>query len=392
MKKSLLFGLVALLVAGAVAFFFYKKEDAPAAPVAKGKKGFDPNRATPVQAEAARAQDVNVYVNGLGTVTPLRTVTVRSRVDGELLKVHFTEGQMVKEGQLLAEIDPRPFQVQLMQAEGQMAKDQALLANAKIDLERYETLFRQDSIAKQQVDTQAALVRQYEGSVKANQSAIQSARLQLTYSKVTAPISGRLGLRQVDEGNVVRAGDANGLVVITQLQPVSVIFSIPQDQLPLVLKKNKLPVEAWDRENRVQLATGQLVTVDNQIDPQTGTVKVKAQFPNQDSRLFPNQFVNARMLVETRRGVVTVPAAALQRGVQGVFVYVVKEDSTVTVRPVRPGPVEGARVAVESGVAEGERIAVDGLDRLREGARVEIAAQRTNNQETKKASRNKGGG
>lgn len=398
MKKSLLFGLLALLVAGAAAFFFYKKEDAPAAPVAKGKKGFDPNRATPVLAEAARAQDVNVYVNGLGTVTPLRTVTVRSRVDGELLKVHFTEGQMVKEGQLLAEIDPRPFQVQLMQAEGQMAKDQALLANAKIDLERYETLFKQDSIAKQQVDTQAALVRQYEGSIKANQSAIQSARLQLTYSRVTAPISGRLGLRQVDEGNVVRAGDANGLVVITQLQPVSVIFSIPQDQLFYLLshiKNNKkMPVEAWDRENRTRLATGQLVTVDNQIDPQTGTVKVKAQFPNDDSRLFPNQFVNARMLVETRRGVVTIPAAALQRGVQGMFVYVVKEDSTVTVRPVRPGPVEGARVAVDSGLAEGERVAVDGLDRLREGARVEVIAQRNNNPpDTQKASRQgKGGG
>jgi multidrug efflux system membrane fusion protein len=393
MKKSLLFGLLALLVAGAAAFFFYKKDDAPAAPVAKGKKGFDPNRATPVLAEAARAQDVNVYVNGLGTVTPLRTVTVRSRVDGELLKVHFTEGQMVKEGQLLAEIDPRPFQVQLMQAEGQMAKDQALLANAKIDLERYETLFKQDSIARQQVDTQAALVRQYEGSIKANQSAIQSAKLQLTYSRVTAPISGRLGLRQVDEGNVVRSGDANGIVVITQLQPVSVVFSIPQDQLPLVLKKQKLPVEAWDRENRNRLATGQLVTVDNQIDPQTGTVKVKAQFPNEDSRLFPNQFVNARMLVETRKGVVTIPAAALQRGVQGMFVYVVKDDSTVTVRPVRPGAVEGARVAVESGVAEGERVAVDGLDRLREGARVEVVAQRSTTPDTQKASRQgKGGG
>ena len=232
-------------------------------------------------------------------------------------------------------------------------------------------------------------------SIKANQSAIQSARLQLTYSRVTAPISGRLGLRQVDEGNVVRSGDANGLVVITQLQPVSVIFSIPQDQLFYLLnhikdKNKKMPVEAWDRENRVRLATGQLVTVDNQIDPQTGTVKVKAQFPNEDSRLFPNQFVNARMLVETRRGVVTVPAAALQRGVQGMFVYVVKEDSTVTVRPVRPGAVEGARVAVESGVAEGERVAVDGMDRLREGAKVEVASQKRTFPE--KAARTKGGG
>jgi multidrug efflux system membrane fusion protein len=347
-----------------------------------------------VVAEAARAQDVSVYVNGLGTVTPLRTVTVRSRVEGELLKVHFTEGQMVKEGDLLAEVDPRPFRVQLMQAEGQMAKDQALLANARTDLERYETLFRQDSIARQQVDTQAALVRQYEGAIKANQSAIESAKLQLSYSRITAPISGRLGLRQVDAGNIVRAGDANGLVVITQLRPISVVFSIPQDQLHTVLAKKDLPVEAWDRENRQRLATGRLITVDNQIDPQTGTVKVKAEFANADGRLFPNQFVNARMLVETRKGVVTVPAAALQRGVQGMFVYVVKDDSTVTVRPVSPGPAENGRVAIENGVAEGERVAVDGLDRLREGARVEAASARPSysSGEAKKAGKKKGGG
>jgi multidrug efflux system membrane fusion protein len=389
MKKTLLFGVLALLVAGAAWFlWFQKKDDAAAPPVAKGKK--DARTAAPVVVEPARAGDINVYVNGLGTVTPLRTATVRPRVDGELIKVHFTEGQLVREGQLLAEIDPRPFEVQLMQAEGQMAKDQALLANAKIDLERYQTLFKQDSIAKQQVDTQAALVRQYEGSIKANQSAIQSARLQLTYSRVTAPISGRLGLRQVDEGNVVRSGDANGLVVITQLQPVSVIFSIPQDQLPLVLKKQKLPVEAWDRENRNRLATGQLVTVDNQIDPQTGTVKVKAQFTNDDGRLFPNQFVNARMLVETRKGAVTVPAAALLRGAQGMFVYVVKDDSTVAMRPVRVGPADGGRVSIEAGVAEGERVAVDGMDRLREGAKVEVASQKRTFPE--KAARNKGGG
>jgi multidrug efflux system membrane fusion protein len=392
MKKILLAVVLAALLAGG-GYYLYHREKPVETPVAKGKKGFDPNRATPVQAEAARASDINVYVNGLGTVTPLRTVTVRSRVDGELVKLHFTEGQMVKEGDLLAEIDPRPFQVQLMQAEGQMAKDQALLANAKIDLERYETLFKQDSIARQQVDTQAALVRQYEGSIKANQSAIESARLQLAYAKVKAPISGRLGLRQVDQGNVVRAGDANGLVVITQLQPVSIIFSIPQDHLPLVLKKQKLPVEAWDRDNRKRLATGQLVTVDNQIDPTTGTVKVKAQFANEDGSLFPNQFVNARMLVETRRGVVTIPAAALQRGVQGEFVYVVKDDSTVSVRPVRPGPTEGGRIAVEDGIAEGERVATDGLDRLREGARVETVGQRPGLAgDAKKGNRKKGGG
>ncbi|HYD57443.1 MAG TPA: MdtA/MuxA family multidrug efflux RND transporter periplasmic adaptor subunit [Burkholderiales bacterium] len=391
MKRPLLFGVLALLVAGVVAFFYFKKDAAPQPPVVKARKGFDPNRATPVAVAAATTSDVNVYVNGLGTVTPLRTVTVRSRVEGELLKIHFKEGEFVKEGQLLAEIDPRPFQVQLMQAEGQMAKDQALLANAKTDLERYETLFKQDSIARQQVDTQAALVRQYEGSIKANQSAIESAKLQLSYSRVTAPISGRLGLRQVDQGNVVRGSDPNGIVVITQVQPVAVVFSIPQDQLPLVLKKQDLPVEAWDRENRNRIATGRLITVDNQIDPQTGTVKVKAQFPNDDLRLFPNQFVNARMLVDTRKGAVTIPSAALQRGVQGLFVYVVREDSTVTVRPVKPGPDDGGRIAIESGVAAGERVAVDGLDRLREGARVEVASRQAPNAEAKKVGKKKGG-
>jgi len=390
-KRPLLFGVLALLVAGVVAFFYFKKDAAPQPPVVKARKGFDPNRATPVAVAAATTSDVNVYVNGLGTVTPLRTVTVRSRVEGELLKIHFKEGEFVKEGQLLAEIDPRPFQVQLMQAEGQMAKDQALLANAKTDLERYETLFKQDSIARQQVDTQAALVRQYEGSIKANQSAIESAKLQLSYSRVTAPISGRLGLRQVDQGNVVRGSDPNGIVVITQVQPVAVVFSIPQDQLPLVLKKQDLPVEAWDRENRNRIATGRLITVDNQIDPQTGTVKVKAQFPNDDLRLFPNQFVNARMLVDTRKGAVTIPSAALQRGVQGLFVYVVREDSTVTVRPVKPGPDDGGRIAIESGVAAGERVAVDGLDRLREGARVEVASRQAPNAEAKKVGKKKGG-
>jgi multidrug efflux system membrane fusion protein len=330
-----------------------------------------------VVSDVATKRDINIFLNGLGTVTPLRTVTVRSRVDGELIKLHFTEGQVVKEGDVLAEIDARPFQVMLMQAEGQMARDQALLANARIDLERYQTLFKQDSIAKQQVDTQAALVRQYEGAVRTDQSQIDSAKLQLTYSRVTAPISGRLGLRQVDQGNVVRAGDANGLVVITQLQPVAVIFTIPQDNLQLVLKRiretEKLPVEAWDRENRTKLAAGTLITVDNQIDPTTGTVKLKAEFPNTDGSLFSNQFVNVRMLVETRKDMTAVPAAAVQRGAQGLFVYVVKDDSTVTVRPVKVGPTEGAFMAIEGGVQPGERVVVDGVDRLREGAKIETA-------------------
>jgi multidrug efflux system membrane fusion protein len=408
MKKPLLIGVVLVVLAGAAGAYFYfaprndgaSQGTTTAAPPAKTKGkggGSDPNRPTPVVAEPARIGDINIFLNGLGTITPLRTVTVRSRVEGELQQVAFTEGQLVKAGDLLAQIDPRPFQVQLMQAEGQMAKDAALLANARIDLERYKTLFEQDSIAKQQVDTQAALVRQYEGMVQTDRSQIDNARLQLTYARVTAPISGRLGLRQVDPGNVVRAGDANGIVVITQVQPVAVVFPIPQDNLPQVLNKSrekeKLPVEAWDRENRQKLATGTLITVDNQIDPTTGTVKLKAQFGNENGALFPNQFVNVRMLVDVRRGVTTVPTAALQRGSQGMFVYVVKEDSTVTVRPIKAGPTEGDRVAVEAGVQPGERVVVDGLDRLREGAKVELAQRpdfNLNTEESKKGRSKKG--
>jgi len=399
MKKPLLIGVVFVVLAGAALAYFYfaprndgaSQGTTTAAPPArtKGKGGSDPNRATPVVAEPARVGDINIFLNGLGTITPLRTVTVRSRVDGELQQVAFTEGQLVKAGDLLAQVDPRPFQVQLMQAEGQMAKDQALLANARIDFERYKTLFEQDSIAKQQVDTQAALVRQYEGMVQTDRSQIDNARLQLTYARVTAPVTGRLGLRQVDPGNVVRASDANGIVVITQVQPIAVVFPIPQDNLPQVLNKSrekeKLPVEAWDRENRQKLATGTLITVDNQIDPATGTVKLKAQFGNENGTLFPNQFVNVRMLVDVRRGVTTVPGAALQRGTQGMFVYVVKEDNTVTVRPVKPGPAEGERTAIEAGVQPGERVVVDGLDRLREGARVELAQQPDSNSSTEES-------
>jgi multidrug efflux system membrane fusion protein len=409
MKKPLLLSLLLVLAAGAAAGYFYFKPgddgasqgttSAAPAPKAKGKAGaFDPNRATPVTVDVARASDINIFLNGLGTITPLRTVTVRSRVDGELLKIAFTEGQTVKEGDLLAEIDPRPFQVQLAQAEGQMARDQALLANARIDLERYQTLFKQDSIAKQQVDTQAALVRQYEGAVQTDKSQIDNARLQLTYAKVTAPIPGRLGLRQVDQGNVVRAGDANGIVVITQVQPVSVVFTIPQDNLPAVIRRMKedakVPVEAWDRENRNKLASGTLITVDNQIDPATGTVKLKAQFANEDSSLFPNQFVNVRMLVETRKGQTVVPLAAVQRGAQGMFVYVAKDDGTVTVRPVKVGPTEGPITAIESGVQPGERVVVDGVDRLREGAKIEMAQRPVLEKKeaaTKREQRKKGG-
>jgi len=365
---------VLVLAAGGVTVFLLQPSDAQQRPA--NRRGFDPTRPTQVVAAAARTGDINIYLNGLGTVTPLKTVTVRSRVDGELMKVLFKEGQAVKEGDLLAEIDPRPYQAQLAQYEGQMARDQALLANARIDLDRYRALYAQDSIAKQQVDTQDALVRQYEGTVKFDQGQIDNARLQLTYSRITAPISGRLGLRLVDAGNIVRAGDANGLVVITQLQPVTVIFTIPQDNLPSLMPRlrsgEKLPVEAYDREQKKKLAAGTLLTVDNQIDPATGTIKLKAQFPNADGSLFPNQFVNARMLLDTRRGATLVPNAAVVRGGQGTFVYVIKEDRTVELRKVSVGMAEGDSVSVESGLAPGELVVVEGSDRLRDGAKVEI--------------------
>lgn len=378
---------VIAIAAGGYYYFFYKApagdaESAGGSKAAAGKgkgRGKGGDRPTPVVAAAAKTGDVDVFIAGLGTVTPVATVVVKSRIDGQLMRVLFKEGQIVRAGELLAEIDARPYQVQLATAEGQMARDQALLKNAMIDAERYRVLLKQDSIAKQQVDTQEALVRQYEATVKIDQAGIDTAKLQLVYTRITAPVSGRLGLRQVDPGNMVRSGDTNGIVVITQLQPITVVFPIPEDSLPPVMAKvraaAKMPVDAYDRADKVKLAAGMLLTADNQIDPATGTVKLKAIFANFDNALFPSQFANVRMLLDVKRGVTLVPSAAIQRGTPGTFVYVINEGNTASVRKVVLGPAQGEFTSVESGLAPGETVVVDGADKLREGARVDVTAR-----------------
>jgi membrane fusion protein, multidrug efflux system len=368
-------GLVVLAAAGLLLYLLiarsHRAQEAAASTSAATKQPV-----VPVAAIAARQGDLKQYISAIGSVTPYNTVTVKSRVDGQLEKVNFTEGQIVKAGDLLAQIDPRPFQVQLAQAEGTAAKDRASLVNAKTLLARDQALFDQQIIAAQDLDNQKASVGQFEGSLSADQGVVANAQLQLTYSKITSPITGRVGLRLVDAGNMVHAADPQGLAVITQLQPIAVVFSIPEDDLPRLqaaLKANgQLPVEAYDRDLKHKLASGTTLTTDNEIDQTTGTIKLKAAFPNDDNALFPNQFVNAKLLVNTIQNAILIPAAALQRSQQGNFVYVVKPDHTVEMRMVKIGATQGDLVAIDSNLKPGELVAVDGLDKLQQGSHVNV--------------------
>jgi membrane fusion protein, multidrug efflux system len=318
--------------------------------------------------------DIRVIVNALGTVTPIATVTVQTQIDGQLQVVGFTEGRMVKQGDFLAQIDPRPYQLQQAQYEGQLARDQGLLAQAQVDLTRYQKLAEQNSIARQQYEDQVYIVQQDQGTVKLDQAQVDQQKLNVLYCHIVSPVTGRIGLRLVDPGNYIQTSNSTGIAVVTQLQPITVIFPIPEDDLPDIMPQlsagTTLEVFAYDRANVKLLATGRVAALDSQIDTTTGTVKVRAVFDNADNALFPNQFVNAQLLVKTLSNVVTVPTAAIQRGAPGTYVYVVNADNTVSVRPTKIGPSDGPMAAVNSGLAVGEQVVVDGTDRLRDGARV----------------------
>lgn len=379
-RRWLLSLLVLLLIAG-LCWVFWPSSPATKAPGAGkpggGRPGFGAfGGPVPVRVAPATVGDFPLYYKALGTVTATNTVNVRSRVGGELVKINFKEGQRVKAGDLLAEIDPRSYQIALQQAEGTLAQNQAQLKNAQIDLERYKGLFAEDSIAKQTLDTQAALVAQYQGTIKTNQAAVGDARLNLDFTRIRAPISGRLGLRQLDVGNLVAANDTTALVVITQTQPITVVFTLPETELSTVLSRYRsgaqLLVQAWDRGDTQQLSVGVLSSLDNQIDTTTGTLKFKAGFENQDEMLFPNQFVNVRLLADTLKDVVLAPSAAMQFGTNGTFAYVMDGDNKVTIRSLKLGASDGDLTVVKEGLAKGERVVLEGTDRLRDGSEVEV--------------------
>jgi membrane fusion protein, multidrug efflux system len=340
------------------------------------------DQAVAVSTATVSMGDIQIRIPALGTITPLATVTVRTQISGQLQKIGFKEGQLVKQGEFLAQIDPRPYEATLAQAQGMLRKDQSLLADARLDLKRFEELIKEDSVAQQQLDTQRALVEQYEGTIEADQAQIKTAQINLAYCHITSPVTGRIGLRQVDEGNYVTPGDTNGIAVVTQLQPITAIFAIPEDNVGPIMQRVRsgaeLQVEAYDRSNANKLAVGKLVTVDNQIDVTTGTVKLRAQFDNQDGALFPNQFVNIQLLQDTLHDQTLMPAAAVHRGapngINSTFVYRIKDDSTAAVVPVKLGVADGETIGVLSGVSVGDVVVTEGGDRLRDGAQVELPA------------------
>jgi multidrug efflux system membrane fusion protein len=368
--------ILALLALGALLFWLHgRSATSTAAKTGSGKGGKNATPAvTPVVASQAQKGNIGVYVTGLGAITPIYTDTIKSRVDGQLMSVHFKEGDVVNAGDPLIEIDPRPYEAVVVQAQGALLRDQALLANARVDLDRYALLMKTSAVPEQMYATQEALVKQYEGTVTNDQGTLDAAKLNVVYSHITSPITGVVGLRLVDPGNVVHAADTTGMVVIAQIQPISVIFEISEDQLPPVLAKiragQKLPVDAWDRELKNKLASGTLSNIDNLIDQTTGTLKLRAMFENENRTLFPNQFVNARLLQQEKTGVTLLPSAAIQRNTNDTYVYLIKPDNTVTIRSIKIGTTEGDQSEITSGLSPGDKVVMTGVDKLQEGSKV----------------------